>query len=332
MGILSKIFKSRMKDWIYAPLDATQVPGSSAPALLTPDQAYINVTLNSFRIVDVRKGLSKFYGVVHSSCDIKGLSGATTFNLVTTPSALAAVDSSKLDRVLTMQKRLLGPVPYRGGDVNIEIGLFSIKEADLAGPFLSILEDLSGLAGTAFIKAALPFAQPLQKGVELLTGSGDQAILEIGLARSYLEGGIKTGHFVLMRAEKDTVDTRSLKVDPADYKVAGPDGKAVADYPYLLFEISATRERTDWFSIPALKEAYDKLMEAVKNGDAPGVQERMAAFRLTAMTSDDLLQDDGEALAKKVKTRIEGIMGSATTGGGRAPKLPELRDISPYGP
>lgn len=330
MSILSWIFKGRAKDWIFAPLKAEQVPGSDTGTVIKPDEKYVSAMLNSFRIVDVRKGLKKFYGVVHSHWDIQGLGGPASFSVVTTPSELKAVDASRLDRVITMQKRLLGPVPYRGSDLELEIGLFSIKEADLAAPFLSLLEDLSGLAGTSFISAALPFAQPLQKGIAMLTGSTDDSILEVGLSRAFIESGLRTGHYLVMRAEKNAVDVSTLRVDPNDFKVLGPDNQPVSDFPYLLFQIEASNQRSDWFNIEVLKKAYDALREAVRKGDAPAIRDGLVVFRRLALTSDDLLSTDGAALADKVKAEIDKAVGPAATSVGRPVQLPEFRSLSLY--
>ena len=82
---------------------------------------------------------------------------------------------------------MLGPVPYRGGDIGLEVGLFSIKSADLAKPYLSLMEDISNKAGVSMINTALQFAEPLKNGINLLVGGDVDTLLEIGISNTYNE-------------------------------------------------------------------------------------------------------------------------------------------------
>ena len=176
--------------------------------------------VKSARIVNVRQGLTKFYGVVNSSMAVPHLSGASAeFNVITTPAFLKNVDAAHIDRVIQLDQRLLGPIPYRGGQLTLEIGLFSIKAVDLAAPYLEVLETMSKQAGVAFINAALPFAEPLKTGINLLVGGGDSSPLEIGVAASAWTP--ETGYFVVMRAPKGSVPVKDLRVDPGGLSLSG---------------------------------------------------------------------------------------------------------------
>jgi hypothetical protein len=101
-------------------------------------------------------------------------------------------------------------VPYRGGDVKLEAGLFSVKEADLAAPFLEVLDDLSSAAGTSVI-GALPFAGPLVKAFDMLVAAPDAVQLEIGVSNTMPAGDLRAGGtFVVMRAPVGTVNGARL--------------------------------------------------------------------------------------------------------------------------
>jgi hypothetical protein len=167
MGILAELFRPVASDYTYGSL-----PSASQEALQA-EGAYVSIFLRSVRIVNVRKGWNKFYPVVHSYISLPHLSGKVAeFQAVTSPSHLAELDADHLDRVINLNHRLLGPVPYRGGDLTCEIGLFSVKSSDLAKPFLGVLETMASVAGVSYAALAQPFIAPLKKGVELLTGFG----------------------------------------------------------------------------------------------------------------------------------------------------------------
>ncbi|RZM18123.1 MAG: hypothetical protein EOO88_41565, partial [Pedobacter sp.] len=71
---------------------------------------------------------------------------------VTAPTAMRDLDPNRLDRIIQSNYRLMGPVPYVGGDIRVEIGLLSVASADLAAPYLQLLETLSDKAGVSYIK------------------------------------------------------------------------------------------------------------------------------------------------------------------------------------
>lgn len=326
MGWFQNIFKSRTKDWFFAHLEAEQTPGNAAVRTITPNTEYLNIMLKSMRIVDVRKGLSKFYATVHSHIEIDHLSGKkATFNYVTTPGNLEKLDGTKIDRVINMNRRLLGPVAYRGGDIKMEVGLFSIKEADLAAPFINLLTGMSSLGGVSFISAALPYAKPLQDGIELLTGSGDDTILEIGINMEMDK--ISTGYFVVMRAEKDAINKEDLVVSKEDYKLVNKDGEAIEDYPYMVFEISAAEGRDDWFNIPDISSAYNKMNEEVQKGDYTAASDALKMFKRVAYTCPDLLFKDAKVIYQKVEMEIKEILQALQTS---AESEFRMKDLSEY--
>lgn len=334
MGWWNNIWRTQAQTWIFEWLDPSQIPGTPASQPVKAENAYLSVRLASMRVVNVRKSLSTFYGTVHSHISIPHLSGKpASFDVVTTPSALQKVDAKHMDRLIPVNKRLLGPVPYRGGDLEMEVGLFSVKQADLAAPYLDLLATLSEAAGVSYIKAALPFAAPLQKGIQLLTGSDSKDILEIGIA--YSSKSPQTGYYLVMRAPKGTMNVRTLRVTSPDNYLVDAAGKSVGDYPYMLIEISASLEREAWFEIPELQNPYAALKEAVRARKVDEVQERFATFKFTVLTSDDLLHTDARKIVDGVDQWLKDILGTGPlmTGAdirGESRNLPDLSELRIY--
>jgi hypothetical protein len=110
MSWWSSIWKQAASDWTYAEIPPDKTPGGLGHDVIAKDAAYLNVKLRSMRIVHVRKGLSKFYGTVHSFISVPYLSGQpAVFHVITTPGDLQKVDAENIDRILVMDKRLLAP-------------------------------------------------------------------------------------------------------------------------------------------------------------------------------------------------------------------------------
>lgn len=297
MSWWDQLWRRKAEDWIFAWLDDAQVGGEATAGEVTPDAAYLSVFLKSARVVDVRKGLTRFYGAVHSIIRLPHRSqGCAEFNVVTTPQALRNVDPA-IDRVVQFDQRLLGPVPYVGGDLEMEIGLFSVASSDLAAPYLALLESLSRTAGVSFVSAALPFAGPILEGVKLLSGSDRALALEVGVSTT--QSRPRAGHCVVIRAPKSSLDPARLRVDRSDFRLLF-DGKPLAAYPYMVLQIRAEPRRDDWARIPDVAEAFRAVQDEYRRGSTTRTAEALQYFRRVVRTSNDLLLDDAERLVDKV--------------------------------
>lgn len=326
MGWWKQIFRTRAEDWTYGQLTPAQVRDGKPSREIKAEAEYISAFVHSLRVCDVRRGVSKFYGTVHSLASVppSQLGERAEFHALTTPEGLRNLDAKNVDRVVTLDRRILGPVPYRGGDLEIELGLFSVKSADLADPFLSVLEDLSSLAGVAFVAAAKPFAEPLKRGIGLLTNSADASILEIGLAKTY--NPVKTGYFVVMRAPRGRIPLDSLSLDEDGRLLA--DEAAVKDYPYVVISIEGSPERPDWRLIPEVAHAYGELERAVAKQDMNDARDALSAFKVAVNWSPDLLGADSERIYQLVASLTGKTLDAVQTAvSPEAPRLPRLDEL-----
>jgi hypothetical protein len=80
------------------------------------------------------------------------------------------------------------------------------------------------------------------------------------------------------------------------------------DYPYMVFSVTQTKERPDWFKLPDLTRPYQELQAAVRRGDYTSAKDLIVTFRRTALTSDDLLLKDAERIGQLVKDKAEAVM------------------------
>lgn len=334
MSWWNELFKRRAIDWVFTCIKADQVPEEPLRNDAVPsDEAYLVMTLRSMRVVNVRQNLTRFYGVVHSFTTLNHLSGTdAAFHTITTPTELRNIDSQNIDRVIQLNKPLLGPIPYRGGAVGLDLGLFSVKEADLAAPFIDVLESVASKAGISVVSVALPFIEPLKKGIDAITGTAGDAILEIGVSTRF--DPPKTGWWIVMRAPKQDVDVSSLSITPTDFRLVNASTKAlIQDYPYMVFTVEQRRVRPDWFRLPDLTKPYQELQNAVREGDYNAAKELIVTFKRTALTSDDLITADAKRIAQLVKEKAEGAMvGSLTADETEKLELPPLESYPLYTP
>jgi hypothetical protein len=329
----SDIWRTETQDWVHGWLEPGQTPPGSPAGIVEPNASYLSIFLKSARIVNVRSGFTKFYGAVHSLMRLPHRSARMAdFNVITTPVELKNVDSQGIDRVIQIDQRLLGPVPYVDGDLEVEVGLFSVASSNLAAPYLNLLESLSKTAGVSFISAAAPFAAPILEGVKLLTSGTRDAVLEIGLAMSVQK--VRQGLYVAMRAPKSRTALSDLRVDPSDFRLLKQNGEPISDYPYFVLEFSASNQRPDWYMIPEIATAYARIQSLYREA-SPETASAVEMFRRIALTCNDLVSDDAAALAARMSKLYQLIAPDAATRGGSLPTaitpMPDLRSLNLYG-
>lgn len=327
MSWWSTALRTRADSWTFGALGADQVPDSLGHERVEPESFYLSGFLRSMWVTDVRKGVARFYGTLHSHTSLPHLGGALAeFQIIVTPPDLRDVDTSDANRFVTRNIRLFGPGPYRGGDLELELGLFSVRAGDLVGPFVDLLESMTGAAGVSLVGAARPFAEPVRRGFDLLMGTEGEAILEIGLSTVFSQP--ETGYFVIMRRRSDEIDLSKIAVTD-DYRLADENGRVFADFPYAVVAIEASPRRDDWFQIPELAGVYASLRDDVANGRLDTVKESLAVFNRTTLTSPDLLSRDALQLVERVTSEIDQTLRLTQTSGGPE-RMPTLEEVALY--
>lgn len=295
------------------------------------NEEYVTVTVRSSRIENSRKWATKIYGCLQSKAEYLHGRGRQECNTVIVPDMMKALDPAHLDRVIQVNRRVLGPVPYRG-ELSLQLGLFCVKGSDLVEPYIDLLTTISRAAGVAFVSQMTPFIEPLRKGADLLLSVPDHAQLEIGIDREWSD--LETGDWIMMRVPKGTGDTTTLCLDPNDFKLITQAGRPVLAYPYVVFAIDASPERADWFLNPQLRDAWDAIAEAASKQQADLAEQRLKHFEALCRWSDDLVPVDQQRLVKLARDKLPELQKGTTISVHRntTPNpLGRLEDLRLYG-
>jgi hypothetical protein len=297
---------------------------------LSADASYVNLVLRAVHLGSVRKGTRRYYGMVSCTSTLvsedAAAGGVSSFTAVSAPESLKALDPQHLDRVAVSGTRLLGPRPYRGGDLAVEIALLSVREADLAEPFLSLLTSVADVAGVGLLKNAMQLAHPLINGVnDLLQRSA--AELETGAALTWQAP--RAGTYVVTRYDARQIAPEQVSLT-GDYRLLDPSGNPMVG-PYLVFTIESSGERPDWHAIPDISAAWEDLRATVRRGRHDDVDEAFAVLRRTAVFNADLLPIDGERLVAKAQALVALALPAGRTSAGNERLLPKLSDVQLYG-
>ena len=327
MGWVREFLRKEPEDVFFGPVRSADGTWPGPP--VEPESAYLGLYLDSMRVSAVRLRAQTFYGAVTSTCAVTERSGGKAeLVAVSTPESLRGADPVHLDRVVTGTIPLVDAVPYRGGGLDAEIGLFAIPGGYLTGPYLDLLTNVATVA-SAFLTPAGALAgaalmTPVRNGLDALLGAAAGARLEIGLAHSWQRPAV--GSYAVVRAPQPSGGFRV----GAGNRLMTADGVGVRA-PYLLLRLDARPQRHNWADIPDVAAAYQVIADAARRGDLAAAREALAAFRRIAVFSPDLLAADGQRLYDMVAEQVRLAFPATGTGGPVTQSaFPDLAGIGLY--
>ncbi|HEX8254625.1 MAG TPA: hypothetical protein VF846_15890 [Thermoanaerobaculia bacterium] len=316
------------------PTDMTLVQSVPAPGLtftgatIKPDECYVELYVESLRLTKARKLATTFNGVVYSFVSISR-EGDVQAQLaaVSKPQRLTQLDDKSLDKVITVSKQMMGPVPWRGGVFGLELGLFSVKTGNLLSPVLDYVTKVSTAAGVSFVGAVKPFLPLITAGMDLIAGQTADTAIEVGIDTDITV--TTSGVHAIIDAPKGQIDTSKLSVDPADNKLL-LNGKPF-EYGYCVFSIRRADQKTDYGEIPELKARYAAFQKAIVDNKINDAKEALTAFRLAAVASPDLISSDARRLVAKAQQKLDDAFPAGGVSNDRKSRQEALAEIRLYG-
>jgi hypothetical protein len=186
MGIFATFLSASPQRFAFQTLTSDQVPGGSQQEPLRRDECYLNIFVESLRIPKARVFTTRYYGAVYSYVSTERLGDETAhLQAVAIPNNLKDVDPEAADLIVSSNLRVVGPVPYRGGDIGIELGLVAVKSVDFSASYLQLVEDIAKTAGVGLVQTAMPFARLLERGI----GGSVREVLQKPLRRMVMVCG-----------------------------------------------------------------------------------------------------------------------------------------------
>jgi len=319
MGIWTDLWRTEAKNWAFGHI------GSTTPIM--PHKQYVSVMLRQLRIVNARVGFSRFYGAVEFFGSLPHLSGTSAeFASMISPSKLQDVSRKNRGNFAISDQRLLGPVPYVGGDLEIEIGLFTIKSQDLLMPYLELLGELSKSAGVAYFSVVAPYVSAIKHGAAALIRAEGSSSLEIGASVTFAPA--QAGTFFAARISSAERDLTKFTTDGNNY-LLDEQGHHLDAIPYLIFSVTQSGIRDDWHQIPAISTAYNKLINTVREQKSlKEVRSHLEHFRRVVLTNPDILSGHGPQIVSWAEQRVATAQGAVKTSrSAKGPTLPALRTL-----
>lgn len=298
---------------------------------LEPDECYVEFYVDSLRLRNVRKFATRFDGVVYSFVTLP-FDGDAKIKMpsVSKPANLEQLDPGGLSKVITVNKQMMGAVPWRGGPMLVELGLFSVKAENLVKGVLDYVTEIADVAGISFVGKIAPFAPLITRGMDLLAGQTKDVGLEVGIDTA-LELTAPGTHAIIAVPKGTRVKASDVTIDQSDRKLL-LEGAPLRE-AYCVFSVRRTSQKTDFGEIPELKEKYAALMTAIRGGEADKAQAALTSFRLATIASPDLISSDAARLVDRAAQKLKAAFGAGGVSGraitAEAP-LESLADVGLY--
>ncbi|UQR61641.1 hypothetical protein LRP30_33195 [Bradyrhizobium sp. C-145] len=318
------------------PVDLTFIPSvqgaeSIVPEVakpIEPDACYIELYLESIRLAKARRFATRFHGVAYSFVTLAREGDARAqLAAISKPDKLAELDRGAIDKVIVVSKQMMGPTAYRGGPVLLQFGLFSVKSGNLLSPVLDYVTRVSSAAGNSYVGAIKPFLPLIAEGMDLIAGQREDTALEVGVDTAI---DLKTGSVsAIVDLPRGSFNIDKLTLDK-DRKLL-LDGKPI-DAGYAVFSFRPSAEKSDYGEIPELRDRYAAIQSALRGGKLKDAQDALAAFRLAAIASPDLIPADASKLVEKTTQKVRTAFPPGGVGdvSGPRPKAETLSEIQLY--
>lgn len=289
------------------PIDRLLVTGLEIPNAdflgqeIVEDECYIEIYVESLRLEKARSFATTFNGMVYSSLTMPRLGNADLqLTAVSKPAGLSTLDSNMVG-VITLSRRMLGPIAWRGGTLHLELGLLSVKTGNILTPVIDLVTQISSTAGVSFVGTAAPFIPLMTKGLDLIAGQTTDTAIEVALDTD-LTPAVATA-FAIIDVPKDSIDTTKLRVDEGDHKLL-LDGKPL-ELGYCVFSLRQTRKKADFGNIPELREKYEAFQKALSANKKNDAADALTAFRLATIANSDLIRKDARRLAENAQQSFD---------------------------
>jgi len=308
-NLITGIKGSSTIDFVFIPDLA--LPGGDTALTFERDKTYVELHVQSLRLEKGRSFATRFHGLVYTFVTLSRMNEADSrIAAVSKPDDLAELDESSVGKVIPVRKRMMGAVPWRGGDMQLELGLFAVKSGNLITPVLDFVTRVSETAGISFVGAVKPFVPLISEGMDMIAGQTADSKLQVGIDTAIALEGKTSMACAIIATDKRDFDTGKITIDPADRKLL-QNGQPLQE-AYCVFSVQATARKADYGEIPEIKAAYETFRQAVIKGVQKEAEEALTVFRRIALFSPDLIPSDGAKLADDAAA----LMRQAFPGGG----------------
>ncbi len=298
--------------WKRLPVD--QIYDAYKEEPIENDQAYFVVRMKEMYLQHTRVLWRKYYPMLRGYVRYANKEELS----VTGPGQLKQLGETNPDRVVNLNHRLAGPIPYKGDDVTVVAGLYAVPGQDATKALVDTVGQLAALGGVA-LGQTLAVAGIVKSAVEGIVGMGETS-LSLGVEDTFYKGNpFRSGLYLGVSARSSEVKLSELWLKDGRL-VQGRDpivGKPYTDYDYMILEVERRPNREDWPGLPKIAEFNEQFAAVMRDSavDVKGKKARLGKiwpqFQQALNESPYLITADREqievSLSKDLNKRLDAM-------------------------
>ncbi|MEV8637438.1 hypothetical protein AB0395_37940 [Streptosporangium sp. NPDC051023] len=295
----------RIESWFHAASEHVTVdfvPDEGAVAL-APYEGYLRLFVAEGFLADRRSWAADQYPALHGGVSLSFLGGEPL--AFTTMGGQAAW----LAPGVTLDEPITPLLPYGGGTVTVQAGLYRVSGRGPLGTAVQIVGGLAGLVAPP-LAAAANVATKVSEGIDRILGDlGEQPVL--GVHRTMVApvpgapgaGGraMRAGHLVVIDSPRPP---GTLSIEDGRLRV---DGRPPTGADFLVLRIECRTERDDW-RFPELAQLIDRAGEEyLRRGETQTFRDLRSDAVVRAWCSPDLTPLDRKRVARLIAGEIDEV-------------------------
>jgi hypothetical protein len=295
----------RTLEWVGP--DYVRPKADPPPPAATADNCYLRISLVEMFLTDSRRWFRDYQPSVSSLVRLKF--GDRTIDIPSIAASSAGTYAAGAS--VFSNARLCALVPFRGGEVGVEVALLALPGDDRLGNGLKALANVAGLIA-APVSAALAVASKVKESVEMVVGTSAEVHLAYHNTFTADAGAaqLRDGYLVVANVERGSLAGLQLVVENDQLKLwNGQVASSVAGIDYMLLRFQILGSRDDKGAFSDIEKTRDAALTAFIS--ATSDSERAEAERLyraaiaVITTHPELINADRRALAKELFTECE---------------------------
>lgn len=303
---IENLFRERNSQMAWGRIPSERVVGGGPQPAYVANDDYIVVRLGSMYLRDSRELWLKLSPLVHGTVGLRGLREPRGETAIIGPAQFGDLAVASADRSVVLNQRLAGPAVWRGGDLELAVGLFAVPKDQAAKALLGTLSQLSELGIIPGLQQGLDIGKIVKDGIEGLIGlNGSRPVLGVKVALSDTQSA-GPGHFVGIAAPQAEVpfDQLWLKDGRLHSGTAARQLQAYEEHDHIVISVERGQLRQDWRGLPSLTPHEAAFNDVLK--DTTGAADDLRARLNTAFRAFDGALFAEEGLTNPDKTRIRG--------------------------
>jgi hypothetical protein len=309
-SIFERIWTDPTKRKLYCRIPDDHITGGGeAGRSFEENKAYFSLTLSEMWLADARRLWQGFLPLTVALTEFQYAGEKNSVPVFAGKDLLHSIESyMKGQNVEFRNTRLLGPVPYSGGDVALFVGLFRVPGDDLSSELFGVLGDVLGIFDLAGLSGYLKVAKTLAGGLDRVLGLS-KTELRAG-ARDVFDGNGDGGN-VLRESYLAYVNSPPDELRPLWVKDGAlcsgetlQDAKPMSDHDHCLLNISYHTVRNDYTSLPFHK-SWKQAAQLIWQGEAEKAQWVFLDLMQQIAASPDLIPSHRTALMTTYKANFE---------------------------